>query len=405
MQRLLPAAWHRRHRRGTSSAFTAQCWTSADRIPEGQPLFVKMGGWLKKPWYRLAHQPDGACVFLDERGLCRIHGKFGEPAKPLACRIYPYAFHPAGGQVTVSLRFSCPSVVKNLGRPVTQQRGEIRDLARQIVPKNITSAAPPEVKPGTRLSWKDVLRITSALDETFAADDAQFLQRLLQSLFWMGLVEQSKFDVIQGERLGEFLDIIREAAAAEVSETDTAPSEPTSLGQMQFRLLAGQYARKDTYAADRSMSARMHLLRTAWRLTRGTGKLPPIQACFREVPFSEIEQFHSPLPDDADELFARYFRVKIQGMHFCGRAYYGVPMVEGFDSLALVYPVVLWIARWLALSAGHDQLTTDDIVQALTIADHNHGYTPAGGTWTFRSRVRTLSRLGDIPKLCVKYSG
>ncbi len=91
-------------------------------------------------------------------------------------------------------------------------------------------------------------------------------------------------------------------------------------------------------------------------------------------------------------------------MHFCGQAYYGVPVVEGFDSLALVYPVVLWIARWLAVSAGRAELTNDDLVQALTIADHNHGYTPAGGTWTFRRRVRNLAQLGDIPKLCIKYS-
>ena len=54
--------------------------------------------WSRR--YRLGHQADGACVFLDERGLCRIHAKFGEQAKPLACRIYPYAFHPAGKKIT-----------------------------------------------------------------------------------------------------------------------------------------------------------------------------------------------------------------------------------------------------------------------------------------------------------------
>ncbi|HET6426488.1 MAG TPA: YkgJ family cysteine cluster protein [Planctomycetaceae bacterium] len=82
----------------------AQNWTPADGIPAGQPLFEWHAGPPWKKRYRLAHRPDGGCVFLDDKGLCRIHAKFGEAAKPLACRIYPYAFHPQGKSVTVSLR-------------------------------------------------------------------------------------------------------------------------------------------------------------------------------------------------------------------------------------------------------------------------------------------------------------
>ena len=46
--------------------------------------------------HRLGHLADGACVFLDPAGRCRIHAKFGEAAKPLACRLYPLVIHPAG---------------------------------------------------------------------------------------------------------------------------------------------------------------------------------------------------------------------------------------------------------------------------------------------------------------------
>jgi lysine-N-methylase len=97
-----------------------QEWTSTDGIPAGQPVLEPHAGPPWKKRYRLAHRDDGACVFLNDDGLCRIHAKFGEAAKPLACRIYPYAFHPAGKKVTVSLRFSCPSVVSNRGKQVSQ---------------------------------------------------------------------------------------------------------------------------------------------------------------------------------------------------------------------------------------------------------------------------------------------
>ena len=78
-----------------------------------------------------------------------------------------------------------------------------------------------------------------------------------------------------------------------------------------------------------------------------------------------------------------------------------LPLVEGFQSLALMYPVVIWLARWLAVTSGRDRLTMEDISQALAIADHHHGYSPALGTRTAQGRVRQLSRLDDIRKLCL----
>src|SRR5262245_4511598 len=51
----------------------AQGWSA---LPEfaGVKLVVR-DGWFGRP--RLNHRADGSCVFLDERGLCRIHAKFG----------------------------------------------------------------------------------------------------------------------------------------------------------------------------------------------------------------------------------------------------------------------------------------------------------------------------------------
>lgn len=381
-----------------------QGWTAADGIPNEQPLFVKMGGGLSKRWHRLAHQPDGACVFLNEQGLCRIHAKFGEPAKPLACRIYPYAFHPAGRKVTVGLRFSCPTVVANLGRRVADQSKDLREIARLVVPGNATQTPPPAVSPGSRVDWPDLMRFVHALDETLAADDAPVLTKLLRALAWMDLVGQAQFEKIRGERLHDFLQIIIEAAGEQVPADLSALGEPSPVGRMQFRLLAGHYARKDTYvSADGTLRGRLRLLRSALRLTRGRGRMPPMQDCFGELPFEALEHSFG-MPPEAEEMLTRYFRVKIQGMSFCGLAYYKTPLVEGFQSLALVYPSVLWIARWLAASDSRNRLAADDVARAIAIADHHHGYSPAFGTWGFRRRVRTLAQRGDIPRLCAWYS-
>jgi lysine-N-methylase len=387
----------------------AQNWPGEPGILRDRPLLVRLG---MVPWsrrYRLGHQADGACVFLDERGLCRIHAKFGEQAKPLACRIYPYAFHPAGKKITVSLRFSCPSVAANRGTSLVTQQHELKVLERLVVPDGAERIPPPPVSPGQTLDWNDTLEIVRRLDEGIADGAGELPLRLLRSLKFVEFLGQSRFEKIRGPRLDEFLTIIAEAAAGEIPVEflgDLASNpEPSRAGRMQFRLLCAQYARRDTSSdLESGWRNRWRLFRAAMRFTRGTGMIPRIQSEFTEVPFSTLERSFGPLPAQANELLTRYLRVKLQGLHFCGPAYYNVPLVEGFHSLALVIPVVLWLARWLAAGQGRARIESDDVSRALNIADHHHGYSPAFGQSGFRGRVRFLARLDDIAKLIVWYS-
>lgn len=380
----------------------AQGWTGADGIPAAQPLFERRGGWWRRPLWRLAHQPDGRCVFLDDGGLCRIHAKFGEPAKPLACRIYPYAFHPKGRQVVVSLRFSCPSVVRNRGQAVTEQRRELRELARQVVPENVTRDRPPRLTDHTALDWSDTLRVVQALQTTLADVTAPFPVRLLRGLHWTDLLDAARLDAITGNRFDELLDLLRGAAAAELpADFDLATlPPPSSPGRMLFRLLAGQYARVDSHSSrHRGWSGRWRLLSAAVRLVLGRGSLPALDPRLAPLPFATLEPSFGPLPAEADEILTRYFQVKLAGLSFCGRACYDLPLLPGFRSLVLCVTATLWIARWLAASRGRSAWCTDDLADALALADHHHGYSPALGTFSARGRAATLQRLGDIPRL------
>jgi lysine-N-methylase len=384
---------------------TKQGWRGLPGFEPGQPIFVWHAGPPWNPRYRLANRADGACVFLDDKGLCRIHSRFGEAAKPLACRIYPYALHPAGNSITVSLRFSCPSVVTNSGKRLVDSQKDLRLIERLVVPDSANQTPPPLLNATETLDWKETLTFVEALDDTFAAPGGLFLHKLLTALFWVNLVGKSKFDKIRGERIAEYLEIIRTAAAQEIPADLRSLPPPTKLGRLNFRLLAGQYARKDTSVeSSAGWRGRLKLLRSAWKLFRGKGTVPQLQSRFYEVPFTTLEEPFGGLPSGSEELLTRYFRVKIQGLHFFGAAYYDVPFVEGFQSLALVVPAVLWIARWIAATAGRHELVLDDLQQAIAIADHHHGYSPLWGQYGFRSRVRTLANLGDIERLIAWYS-
>jgi lysine-N-methylase len=383
----------------------SQNWTAADGVPEGKGSVVWFAGPPWKKRYRLAHRADGACVFLNEQGLCRIHAKFGETAKPLPCQIYPYALHPAGRRVTASLRFSCPSAVANRGKPVNEQSGDLKRIAALIVPSHANTIPPPAVSPRARLDWPDFHRLVAALDATFAQTGSTLESRLLQALCWVRLVGQSRFDTIQGERLVEYLRLVTDAAQSEVEARNEPPREASRAGRLQFRMLAAQYARRDTLArGGRGLRGRIRLLRAALRFARGRETVPSFQAEFQEVPFARLEVPFGGIDTESEAILTRYFRVKIQGLHFCGPAYYDVPFVEGFYSLALVFPVVLWLARWRAASNGRDRLTTDDVAQALAIADHHHGYSPVLGSRSSRRRVRLLTYHDDLERLCRWYA-
>lgn len=382
----------------------AQDWTANEGVPEGDKAIERMGPF---PWsrrWRLGHRPDGACVFLDDRGLCRIHARFGETAKPLACRVYPYAFHPAGRKIAVSLRYSCPSVVANKGRTLAAQQADLVELQRLVVPAGAEKITPPRVTGRQVLDWDDTLKIVNALDRVLAPPHLPVVLKLLRGLALMDLVKQSSFEQVRGGRLREFLEIISQAVEGEWTRIPETPQPLSPMALRLFRMLVAQYARRDSFRADqRGLVYRWQLLKSIVRFTRGVGDLPPLQEGFRPVPFADIEE-PAGLPSGADALLTRFLRVKIQGLHFCGRAYYGLSIVDGFVALVLAVVSQFYLARWLARGEGRSQIGIDDLSRAMTVVDHHHGYSPALGLGTFRARQNLLMRQGDVSRLLLWYA-
>lgn len=381
----------------------AQNWTEADGIAASQSVVEPHAGPFWKKRYRLAHRDDGACVFLNEHGLCRIHAKFGEAAKPLACRIYPYAFHPAGKRITVSVRFSCPSVVKNLGKSCSQNKEEIKTLGKLVVPEGAERMPAPRLNSSAMSNWDDVLRVANAFNDLLTDTETSLVERLYRTSLIVTYFEQAELRSFSGGRLEELLEVLASAACRD----DVPEPQPlTSLEATHFRLLVGQYARRESVADLKAgWWQRFKLLRSGLRFATGSGMTPQLHELLKPVPFDAIEQLSAPLPPGADELLTRYLQVKIEGLHFCGRAYYDVPLAEGLQSLLLIVPAVMWIARWIAVGAGRHALLLEDVQTALALADHHHGYSELFGTGGFRHRVRFLGEKGGLAKLLVRYVG
>jgi len=386
-----------------------QGWSDDDEFTEGTPVMVRdLGPFWNRRW-RLGQKPGGACVFLDEQGLCRIHARFGEPTKPLACRVYPYAFHPQGRQVTVSLRYSCPSVVANKGRRVVDQEQVLHEMAREVVPEGITGAPSPGLRRTGDLEWLPFRQFVHSLEDLMSSPDVAVATKLVAAVRFIDLVAESRMDRLTDEQLADFVEIIREAARSETAAVAEAGGDPvrglSASGRLLFRMLAAQYARNDRLSNWRTgLLGRVRLLKVGTRFALGRGLVPPLQDIDRPVSFERLEQPFGGLTPAAEEMFSRYFRVKIRGLQFCGRAFFGFGLIEGFRSLALLFPSMLWLARFMVAADGRDRLETADVAEAIKVADHYHGYTPQFNRFQYRWQVAMLARSGDIARAINWYS-
>jgi len=371
-----------------------QNWTAAEGVEPSKMIVSGLNH------YRLGHQADGACVFLDAAGRCRIHARFGEAAKPLACRLYPLVIHPAGKKLLIGLRFSCPSAARNQGQPLAEQGTEIQKLARLVVPEDYQTIPPPPVAIEPGLDWPDFLRFTHWLDQTLAPENAPVALKLLRALHWLAMVEKGCLDQITGEGADEILEALVKSAAEKIPQLPVDREPPSGFGRLFLRLLVLEHARTVT-VADRDLRSghRWKMLMAVIRFARSSGQTPALREGLPSVKFADIEKSFGPLSPGAEALLTRYFRVKIESLHFCGKAYYDRPLIEGFRNLALMYPIVIWLARWLAVSDGRAELTDADMVKAVSLADYQYSYSPYLG-W----RTRLLQQRNDIAQLCSWYA-
>lgn len=381
----------------------AQGW---ERHPEfaGKDLFVRhpSGEWV------VAQNAEGACIFLGEDNACRIHAQFGAEAKPFACRPYPFVFLPCGGHVRVSLRFDCPAVAGNQGRPLPDHRGDLQALAARALPSGAASLDPPPFRPGLTLDWATLVRVAGALDRIVAAEHLDLTRRLLACADLVGLLSRATIADLEGRKLDSFLDLLVRSLISGVEVNPLERRPPVGLLPPLFRQAVGLYGRLDR-VADIGGSAGRRAARVGVRLAHslrllaGRGTVPPVREGLPAVRFADLERpFGVPSPEAAEPL-VRYYRVKLDALGFCGRALYGWPFLEGAGALLVTYPLILWYARLFALGAGKTVLDAEAVQRAVRVVDRPHGISVALGLRNERLRLRFLAEHENLSTLIVWY--
>lgn len=377
-----------------------QGW-QADPEMKGVKLFAR-DGWMSGK-YRLNHKSDGSCVFLNETGGCRIHAKFGSEAKPLACRVYPFVLVPAGNHWRVGLRYACPSAAQDRGRPISAHQGEIREYGEALEKREDLGRrvqAVPMLQRAQTVPWSDIVLFIQTFRD-YVGDERRPLEwRLRKIVAVIDLCRQSRFDKITGDRLKEFLEVIGDGVNPEVAAHPAAVAPPGWVGRVLFRQAMAIYARKDA-GPNRGTSrhGRLALLRAAWQMARGSGRVPRLHGMMPATTFEQIEAPAGPLSDACSKLLTRYYQVKIESGQFFGPNNFRRRFWDGLESLLLTFPAINWLARAL-----HDRPREEAFATAVRIVDDNFGFNPLLGSRRQLAGMRMIARRGDLARLIAWYS-
>jgi lysine-N-methylase len=365
------------------------------------PLFVAHGPpWARR--YRLNQRTNGACIFLNDAGRCRIHERFGGHAKPLPCQLYPFVLIPAGDHWRVGMRFSCPSSAGNKGRSVKEHQEDLTRYAAELqeqAPGHDVRVPAPSLQRGQSIDWDDLLRFVRTFVALLQDQSDRFERRMRKLAAFVHLCRQARFDEVKGPRLEEFLGLVAASVDGEVPLDPASVSPPSWIGRVLFRQALAVYGRKDRGPFRGEVRSRRALLRAACKFVIGKGAVPRLHAWMPATTFAQPEIPTGPLPRAAEEVLERYYATKVSSLQFCGPVFYDYPFWEGLQALCLTFPVVLWLARALA-----DLPKDEAVTRAIGMVDYNFGYNPILGTERQRLSLAILARFQELDRLMAWYS-
>jgi lysine-N-methylase len=366
-----------------------------------KPWFAPLGRGTKK--WRLAHRPDGGCVFLTTRNRCRLQERFGAEVKPFVCRLFPFILIPAGDHWRVGMRFSCPSAAANSGRPVADAEKDLVHLSHlleQHAGRSADSAPPPVMQAGEQLSWPDVCRVVQVLVEIVQDRGDRLERRLRKCLAVARICGERPLIGLRGHQVTKFLQAVRTAVEADVPRepADLAPPDRL-LGGVLFRALLAIFARRDSdvYRASR-IRRRLGRVLAGWRFVVGRGSVPRINEFLPETTFEAVERC-SGMPPDMDETLERYYVVKLNSLQFCGPPNFDMPVWAGLESLVLTLPMILWLRR-----AFTDLPPVNAVEQAIRLVDDHFGGDPMLSFPHIQYLLHILAQRGELEKLVAWYS-
>ena len=395
----------------------------------GQEYVVKFGGhsWLKQT-------DDGACVFLGDNGLCKVHAEFGLEAKPLACQFFPFMLSPNTRDTHVGISFACGSVVASKGAPLQTHRDDVRRMG-ELLP----ASAPMPVKLQGQLIATDaeVSMVEGALDGWLCKKNISPAMRY-QGLAWLiTSLLQANLANMRGEKLRQLLSTLTNAVEHELPLLDWPEPTPRAwklLRQAVFTRIEdpkigdllkrgkvasvfGQWSRSRKWAAGKGMTPKTQgfcsidfagfentigvfaiQLNGDVQVQKTAPQVSSLHSLAREFAAAITQQQDAVAMDD---LLQRWIRATILGGRAWGSGLYGLPIDQGLGLMLVNLLTALWLARFHAAGRGAQSVSLLDLQVAVGRVDRTSGRAVWLATAGERLRVKWLSH-SDSMRLLVR---
>jgi Fe-S-cluster containining protein len=319
--------------------------------------------------YRIRQRADGACGFLSADNRCRIHEELGGAAKPLACRVFPFRFHPVEGRPLVTTSAACPTIVRNEGAPLAGQAREIAALraewARTFPEKDgtllFTRGRPIEA--ATLAAIKGTLqRMLDPLPDGAPVDLARGVERMAR---WLEDLSRHRVARLPPAAFAEYVALTGRHAASAEAPSPAAPSAVTRLLARGF--LFTVLAVREQEAASPGIGRHLRRMR---HLAHLHGLAPATAAidrgALRRVPLDAADP-------EVQRIMARALRASVDGVG-TGRR----PVIDELAVQSATLAAGIALAAMAAHRAGRERIDAGALVTGITDAAHLE-HADAGG--------------------------
>ncbi|NBX25612.1 MAG: YkgJ family cysteine cluster protein [Planctomycetes bacterium] len=329
----------------------------------GGPFWTDFRGrrWLRQ-------REDGACIFLQQDGRCRVHARHGLEAKPLACQLFPFSFSPGPERARVGVSFACSSVQRGMGAELSTHAADLRRMQAGI-PEAMAPGEMPDLLRNVPGTAAEIEAVRAAIDGLLGNGDIAWSLRLAGFAWVAQSLRIANLDQVRGERLAELVTTLATAAPAEVPLLDAV--EPS---ERSWRLLRqAVFARvEDPKLHELRRHGRLRTVLGQWRRSRawarGHGLMPTVPG-WPAVAFDRQRAVVMPGPgpegDAVGEILVRWLRAALHGDRAWGAGLHGWPVFEGLGMTALNMLCAAWLMRAHAAGSGRDHVTLEDAQQAI----------------------------------------
>lgn len=321
-------------------------------------------------WSVLARRGEGACVFLSAENQCLIHQHFGEPAKPLMCRLYPFSFHQVADTLGVDVAYSCRSVAERSGEPLEARRSEWLRLLE------LNAVTPLQARFNDRYELNgDVLwEIEHHLIRILEDSSRSLLRRL-----WM-IHEFARLALV-GAPAAPTATALRRAIAATLGAQLDQRQPPDSMDRTELAIVMQWfYLLLNPIPVgffDKSQRERTSWLQARDRQARAAvgGDNVFVDNEPLGLSVAEVRQLGPGVlvDGDTDRSLGRYLAAKIIGQRFLYAGDTLLSFDEALPRWLLTYASIAFASRAVAGQRGDSSVQAQDVRHAVRLVDRSIG--------------------------------